>query len=96
MAESSPRAEQLTDKAFHALIEFARLSHAGPLTPRETAMLQFTLAFLYRGGDRADFDLFFHEARLDGGPSNSREAGRFQALRGALARILRRHGRDYW
>src|SRR5690349_24010 len=88
--------ESLIDKALHALIEFTRLHKDGSMTRREKAMLRFTLAFLYRGGDRAPYDDFWTAASAPKGEIEAREFGRFQTMRGALAAICRQHGRDYW
>lgn len=88
--------DQLVDKALQALISFMRGYKEGPLTGRETELLRFTLAFLYRGGDREPYDTFYREARRSTDGTESSEFGRFQTMRSAYARIARQHGRDYW
>lgn len=87
--------DPLTDKALHALIEFCRL-YREPITDRERALLRFTLAFLYRGGDRAPYDSFYREACVEADGTDTRSVGRFQNMRAALAGILGQHGREYW
>lgn len=86
----------LIDKALNALIRFMEAHKEGPLTRRETALLRFTLAFLYRGGDREPYDSFFREAQRSTDGTDAGNFGRFQQLRAAYAAIAREHGRDYW
>jgi len=96
MPESRFTDEQLVDKALHALIQHARLHEQGEMTERERALVRFALAFLYRGGNREPYERFWRESCRPKGVIEADEFGRFQSIRGAMARILRAHGRDYW
>lgn len=90
--------ESFTDAALidKALLGLKEIKDQHDTMRPNPALLRFTLAFLYRGGDREPYDTFWREVTRPVGSAGADEFGRLQSIRGALARICRAHGREVW